>query len=296
MDDELETGQQQLTTEGQEQTQETDDAGTDADFDAGFAGTPTETPEKPKASTEETAQAQDATTAETTAQPAATPTGTPPAEQKYVQITEAEFNLLKVLPQRLDQAFGKIGGVERIMQTLQTQQSRQPSGQPLKLSEADFAELKEEFPDLAELQMKGLQRVLERVNIPGSDPQAIERVVNERTAAVRAELVDSRLDEIVDGNWRQEVKTQKFKDWISSQPQDVQALGESESLRDAATLMRKFKVFRDAPPPAPAQETKPATPNVKSRAIAAAVPPKGNQAVSRQPTAEDDFEAGFKSG
>lgn len=295
MENELEDGQQQLATEGQEQTQETDDAGTDVDFDAGFAGTPTETPEKPQISSEETAQAQDATTTENAAQPDATPTENPPAEPKYVQITEAEFNALKALPQRLDQAFGKIGGVERIMQTLQTQQNRQPSGQPLTLSEADFAELKEEFPDLAELHMKGMQRVLERFSIPGADPQAIEKVVSERTAAVRNELVDSRLDEIVDGNWRQEVNSQKFQDWINNQADDVKALAESDSLRDAAMLMRKFKVFRDTPPP-PAQETKPATPNVKSRVIAAAVPPKGNQAVSRQPTAEDDFEAGFKSG
>lgn len=295
MENELEAGQQELVDEGR-QEQQTQDEGMDADFDSGFAGTPTETPEKPAASSAEGAQAQESTAAtENQAQPGAQPTETP-AAPKYVQITETEFVALKALPQRLDQAFGKIGGVERIMQTLQTQQSRQPSGEPLKLSEADFAELKTEYPELADLHIKGMQRVLERINIPGADPQAIDKVVGERTAALRTELVDSRLDEIVDGDWRQEINTPKYKDWISSQPEDVQALGDSDSLRDAATLLRKFRSFRDTPPPATAQPTQAATSNVKSRAIAAAVPPRGNQAVSSRPTEDDEFDAGFRSG
>lgn len=333
MENELEDGQQVLVEEGQQEQQEQDE-GTDADFDAGFAGTPTETPEKPAASSDERAQAQEPTAAtENQAQTDAQPTETP-AAPKYVQITETEFNSLKALPQRLDQAFGKIGGVERIMQSLQTQQSRHPSGEPLKLSEADFAELKTEFPELADLHIKGMQRVLERISMPGADPQAIERVVGERTAAVRTEMIDSHLDAIfatsekpegsdwrkeVSGpqylrfmesqpGWRPEYANKEYRDslladpdselsiFIKANPTSAVALADSQSLRDAATLMRKFKTFRDTPPPTQAQPTQAAAPNVKSRAIAAAVPPKGNQAVTRQPTADDEFESGFKTG
>jgi hypothetical protein len=307
MENELEDGQQQLTEEvTNDETQTTDlEEGGDADFDAGFAGTPTVTPEKPEAGQEGEKPQDQATAAENTAQEGQQPTATPAAPE-YVQVTKdqleelmaraREVDNLKAVPQRIDQAFGKLGGIERIIQGLQKQQTDQPQGEPLKLSEADFAELKQQFPEVAELQLKGMQRVLERIRIPGADPQAIDKVVGERTAAVRTELVDSRLDEIVDGDWRQEVNKPEFTDWINKQAADVQALADSDSLRDAATLLRKFKTFRNTPAPAPAQPTQAAPPTVKSRAIAAAVPPRGNQAVSRQPTADDEFDAGFKSG
>lgn len=307
MENELEEGQQQLTEEVTNATTQTTDQeeGGDADFDAGFAGAPTVTPEKPAAGAQGEQPEGQSTTAEKPADEGQQPTETPAAPE-YVQLTKdqleslmaraQEVDNLKAVPQRIDQAFGKLGNVERILQSLQKQQTEQPQGQPLQLSEADFAELKQQFPEVAELHLKGMQRVLERIKIPGADPQAIEKVVSERTAAVRTELVDSRLDEIVDGDWRQEVNSQAFKDWLPKQPAEVQALADSDSLRDAATLMRKFKSFRDNPAPAPAQPAQAATPTVKSRVIAAAVPPRGNQAVSRQPTEADEFEAGFKSG
>lgn len=309
MENELEEGQQQLAEEvTNDETQTTDtEEGGDADFDAGFAGAPTVTPEKPAAGTEGEKPQAESTAAEPTAQTTEQQPTETPAAPKYVQLTEDQLNELqakarevdnlKAVPQRIDQAFGKLGGIERIIHDLRKQQTGQPQGQPLQLSEADFAELKQQFPEVAELHLKGMQRVLERIRIPGADPQAIEKVVSERTAAVRTELVDSRLDEIVDGDWRQEVNSQAFKDWLPKQPAEVQALADSDSLRDAAALMRKFKSFRDAPAPTPTpQHTPAATPTVKSRVIAAAVPPRGNQAVSRQPTEDDEFDAGFRSG
>lgn len=281
----------------------------DPDFDAGFAGTPTETP----GSTAEAQPSEDAA-----AQPEATPNGeetaapaaeAAPAETpEYVQITRAEFDdilrkasevetLKANLQQTADKVYGKIGGVERILKDLR----EQPAGQPLKLSEEDFAELKAEFPDLAALHIKGMQRMLDKLPLRAAavDPEAIEKVVQERTATVRTEVVDSRLDEIVDGDWREEVKKPEFDAWLEKQPDDIKALGESASLRDASRMLRLYKAHRDAPPPTP-QPTTPAAPAAsptRSRVLAAAVAPRGTVGKPAvNPSEDDEFDAGFRSG
>lgn len=270
------------------------DAG-DADFDAGFSGAPTETPGQAKTTEGAAAEGEkpaDGTAAEpaSNGQPAA-------AAPEYVQITADQFSELmakakevdnlKSTPQRIDQAFGKIGGIERILHDLKNQ----PTGQPVKISEEDFAELQSEFPELASLHAKGMQRVLDKIKVPGVDPAAIETMVGQQAAKVRTEVIDSHLDEIVDGDWRAEVKTQAFEEFIGKQKPEVQALQESSNLRDAAKLMRLFKAHRDAPPP-----QKPAAPSTKGRVIAAAVAPRGTTAAPMASSEDDDFNAGFKSG
>lgn len=279
----------------------------DADFDAGFAGTPTETPGS-------TAEAQPSEGAES--QPEAPPTGEEPAAPaaeaapaetpEYVQITRAQFddimrkssevdNLKANLQQTADKVYGKIGGVERILKDLR----EQPAGQPLKLSEEDFAELKAEFPDLAALHIKGMQRMLDKLPLRGAavDPGTIEKVVQESTATVRTDVINSRLDEIVDGNWEEEVKKPEFDEWLNKQPDDIKALADSASLRDASRMLRLYKAHRDAPVREPTPAPAPAASPTRSRVLAAAVAPKGTvgkPAVS--PSDDDEFNAGFRSG
>lgn len=212
---------------------------------------------------------------------------TPEAEApEFMQITKSQFEDLMnkasqvdTLRTMSDKAFGKIGGIERVL----TELKQQPQGQPVQLSEDDFAELKGEFPELAELQMKGMQRLLGKLRVPQVDTSAIEQMVGAQTSNTRAELVDTTLDAIVDGDWKEEVKTDKFAQWINGQSNDIKALGSSDSLRDAAKLMRLFKSHRDAPPP-----PSPVTQNSTSRRIAAAVAPKGTNAVTSQNLTEED--------
>jgi hypothetical protein len=288
--------------EGQDINDEHDD-GTDADFEAGLNGTPTVTP----GSTDEAVKKEDGDSQQSAA-PAGEQPAVPPAEQtpepEFVQITRTQFddilrkagevdNLKANLQQTADRVYGKIGGVERILKDLR----EQPAGQPLKLSEDDFAELKAEFPDLAALHMKGMQRMLEKLPLRAAavDPEAIEKVVQERTATVRTEVIDSRLDEIIDGDWREEVKKPEFDAWLSKQADDVKALGESSSLRDAAKMIRLYKAHRDAPPPQPTPAPAPAASPTRSRVLAAAVAPKGTVGKSpASPSDDDDFEAGLK--
>jgi len=212
---------------------------------------------------------------------------------EFMQITKSQFDDLMAKASQVDtlrsmsdKAFGKIGGIERVLSELK----QQPQGQPVQLSEDDFAELKGEFPELAELQMKGMQRLLGKLRVPQVDTSAIEQMVGAQTSNTRSELVDTTLDAIVDGDWKEEVKTDKFAQWINGQGDDVKALGSSDSLRDAAKLMRLFKAHKDAPPPAPTPASS------ANRRIAAAVSPKGTNAISSQNlTEEDAFNAYSKS-
>lgn len=299
------------------ETQEThtdDELGTDADFDAGFTGAPTETPGN-QAEAAEDKQLGDAAAGIPEEQPAGdgqpSTTETPAAETQapapeFVQVTREDFtklmqraeevdNLKSTVQQNADKVFGTIGGIQRILNDLKAQ----PSGQPLQLSEADFAELTAEYPELAALTTKGIQRVLEKLpaRTAAVDPAAIDKVVQERTATVRTEVIDSHLDAVVEGDWREEVKKPEYAAWIEKQPDEVQALGASESLRDAAKLMRLYKAHRDTPPAPPAQTQPAQQPSpTRSRVIAAAVAPKGAGVTPVRPSEDDDFESGFKSG
>lgn len=289
-----------------------DELGTDADFDAGFTGAPTETPGN-QAEAAEDKQLGDAAAGVTEDKPASdgqpASTETPAAQTQapapeFVQLTREDFtklmqraeevdNLKSTVQQNADKVFGTIGGIQRIVNDLKAT----PAGQPLKLSEADFAELTAEYPELAALTTKGIQRVLEKLPARAAavDPAAISKVVQDETATVRQEVIDSHLDAVVDGDWREEVRKPEYAAWIDKQPDAVKALGASDSLRDAAKLMRLYKAHRDAPPPATAPTTQQTSPT-RSRVFAAAVAPKGAGVTAVRPSEDDEFESGFKQG
>ena len=110
----------------------------DADFAAGFdddtTATPTETP---------AAQQDDTTQGEKTEQP--TEQTAEPAPE-YVQLTKAErdelFALREQAQKQFGTAFGKIGGIERRLQELN-------SGPQVEISQEDIDALKDDFPPLA---------------------------------------------------------------------------------------------------------------------------------------------------
>lgn len=268
----------------------------DDDFNAGFA------PEAPQPT--ETPAAAD----EATQQPEATAEASPPPppEPKYVQITEDDWQALQqraakvdeisaTFGKRLDQAFGKVGGIERVISEMQT---KTPEGEAVQVTDEDFADLKNEYPELAALHISGLNKVLSKLKgTGGANPEAIEKIVTERvtaaTAAIRTELVNATLDAVVDGEWLKEVNSPAFDDWIKTQPNDVKALAESDSLNDAKRMLRLYKQAKDTPPaplpPVPKNTT-------RARQIAAAVTPKGDGGHPPGPTEDDEFNAGFKSG
>lgn len=284
-------------TDAPEQTA-IDEAAADAEFNAGFAPeavpSPTATPDPadPGAGTDPAAQA-----------PAAAAPAEPP---KYRQVTEDEWTTLmgkataideiKAGQQsRDDKVFGHIGALKQTIDSLKTAAQ---TGQPVEILPEDFAELTEQFPELAEVQLKGLTKVLGRLR-PGAasvPKEEIETQIATRTAEVRSQLIDAQLDAVVDGDWRAEVKSPEFKTWLDAQPADVQTLQASDSLRDASKLMRLFKVAKSAPPAKAPPPAPPAPPSGRQRLLSAAANPRGTAAHASAPSDDDEFNAAFKQG
>lgn len=90
---------------------------------------------------------------------------------------------------------------------------------------------------------------------PAFDQAEFDRKVNERVSAeaakVREEALNAHLDAIVDGDWREAVKSDDFGKWMAAQPDAVKALGDSSSLTDASKMMRLYVKSKQ---PNPAQQ------------------------------------------
>lgn len=211
----------------------------------------------------------------------------PKPQPEYAQITKSELADLMAKAGQVDKAFGKIGGIERVLAQIQSA----PAGQSVDVTDDDFADLRAEYPELAQLLIKGQKTVFGKLKGAAPDSLAIDKVVNDKVAMTRKELIDSHLDAIVGGDWVKEVNSPAYATWIATQPADIKALGASDSLRDASTLMRTFSTFKAKPTPKP----EPAKPSARKQQLEAAISPKGTGAIPTggPRTEEEAFEAVF---
>jgi hypothetical protein len=206
---------------------------------------------------------------------------------------------------KFDKAFGQIGSLKQVVEKLRTET---PAGESVEISEADFKELADAYPEIGKLTAQGLNKVLGKFKgTGGADPEAVDKIVNERLAAARTEMAKELATQVTDATlngilprWREKVKSPEFGAWMKAQPPEVQALAESSDLGDAADMLRRYRraLEKPAPPPAPAAPAAQARGNVRQRQIAAAVPVKGDGAAAPAAahTEDDDFNAGFQAG
>mgnify|MGYP000904673107 CR=1 FL=1 len=260
----------------------------DADFASGLAGTVTETP-PPKTEAEDTKT--DEPTPETTPAP------------EIVNLTKDQFERLSAAADRLtelettvrkqfDTAFGGMGALKQMVQKLQTET---PAGQPIELSDDDFKELREEYPELADHTVAGLRKIFGRFKGTGTafDAEAFDKKVNERVSAAVSEARRETL-EVMFPDWEQEVRTESFGTWLNGQPDDVKALAASDKVTDAARMLRLYEKAKAAPKaPAATLSPTPAPNRAFARTTAAAVPPRGDGGHPPGPSEDDDFTAGL---
>jgi hypothetical protein len=161
--------------------------------------------------------------------------------------------------------------------------------------------MKGEFPELADATRKSLNKVLSKIKGTGGaavDAKALEAKSGEIHAAISSDITDVTLDVIVDGDWRAEVMTPRFDEWLKGQSEEVRNLAASPKLRDAARMLRLYKTHASAPAPAatPAPTPAPAAPaqpSMRSRQMAAAVTPKGDVSSAPPGRGKSPFEQGF---
>lgn len=258
----------------------------DAAFDAGFSDEPQTT--TPPVVTAEPEQPQE---------PAAEAQA-PAPEPEFVQLTKAEYEQFRAGLSSVDEikaqtqsqfnkAFGTIGGLKQAI-------DRMTQSGAVELSAEDFAELEEDYgADLATKLRTSLQKALGKGRpIVDAQPEPKQQQAEPETSrldAIQAQLIDSRLDEVVDGDWRKEVNTETFKQWMAKQSDDVKALGASESARDAAAMLRRYMKDKNQPPPAPPK------PSQRQRVLQAAVNPSSRAVPASAPMEDDPFDQGFKA-
>jgi len=277
--------------------------GTDEDFDAGFAdapAAPTETPEKQDGQ-EET--------------PVAAATAAAPAAPEFVQITKEELASLKAsaaaveelrttLTQNNDKAFGKIGGIERLIKELQ---NTTPAGEAVELSEEDMAEFAAEYPELATMQRTVFNKALSKIKLRGTgtgeafDPGQVDELVRKGLEPAlkgvddRVEyLVESRLLSREHPDWREVVDAGKpdsknpYRTWLAAQPAEYQKL--VNDTFDSSVISEALTKFKAA------EKAKATISQRQSRMEVAAAAPRGVGGHADTKTDDDDFDEGFRNG
>lgn len=275
----------------------------DAQFKDGFGDPEQSTPPAPAEGENKPAAA------------AAEPAVTPPAP-KYVQVTEDELKELKSgaatiaeIKATLDgKVFGRIGGLER---TLKELQASTPSGEAITLTVEDFEEMKEDFPQLAEMTVKGMNRLLGKLRgtakpaaetgAPAGEPVDIEKRLKDQLVVAEHNTAQNILS-LRHENWREvvglsddgkEVQT-PYRDWLAKQPVEYQtSVGNSWDPLVIAKSIDKFKAATATP-------AAPPTDDARNRRLRGAVPPKGSGGLPAggggAQTEEQGFNEGFTKG
>lgn len=272
------------------------------------SGAPTATP----GVTDETAQVEGQATTEEVAPE--------PEPAQYMQLTKEEWDQTleshAAIRRQLDKAFGHIGAFDQKLAKLLTET---PAGEPLKASAEDFSELKQEYPDLAELTLNGLNRLLGRFK--GTAPD-IDQIMEKMQPGIRQQIDQARelaMDtlEVAHPDWQKDVATPEFGKWIKSQrgwhdslenndqrdaqlqdpesglrkwmaanPDEPVTLFLSPRVSDASRMLRLYKAAKPAP-------RAPVPP--KARHLTAAVVPRGDGAATKPTrTAHDYFQEGLR--
>lgn len=260
----------------------------DAAFAAGFDGTdlPTETP----AQTENT---------DTPAQPEE-------SAPKLKQITEDEFAQLQAAASQVESlkatvekqfgtAFGKMGGIERVLSQIQ---SATPAGQVPQASEADFAELNADYGDVTAPMIAGLNRVLSKMRGTAANDDALnERIEKARQEAIEeaqrqreADCVEAVSEEHED--WQQVLADPKWKEYLQTLPEERQQ--RVKSSWNPVVISRAISGFKEYTKPAPKADPKPEQKSSRQAVLEASVNPRGTP-VSKGSSAIDEFMAGFNS-
>jgi len=226
-----------------------------------------------------------------------------PAQVEYVQLTKTEYEELRARTALIEDlkstqersfgtAFGKIGGIERTIQQLQ-------SGNRVEIDQEDIDALREDFPPLA----AALEKIRSLRGLPGSgvEPDQIEAMVNDSLAKAgqqregRFERRELRRLARAHPDYQQIDQDSAFSEWVAKQPAEFREdLAEASSIYDSDVVidaMTKFKQSRRAAPDNTG--TDPASAR-RSRKEAAVTPRGSGTPAASDPN--DDFDSGYLTG
>ena len=267
-----------------------------AAFNEGFSDTVTPPTEKP-APTEEEKPAEEAPVEEVPA-------------PKIKTITEEEFNQLQesaaqvasmkaTLEKQFGTAFGKIGGIERVIQQIQ---ASTPTGQVPEISEADLEELGEYGSDMPAAMVKGLNRALSKMKGtgPAIDENRIQSLVEERLAPELTKLeqkLETKAVARAHPDYKEVFADAGFAEWRNALPEDRRA--ELDTSWDSDVITKAISEYKESKKPKETPKAEPkaeAKTNSRKEVLEASVAPRGAPAaVKGKKTEEEEFMEGFNS-
>lgn len=279
-----------------------EDAQALADFESGYSmskdPTPTPGPTESETLEGEQANAPAPAPAPAPAAEAPAPAPAPAAEPDYARITAAQWEEIVGKTNSINSVSGTLGALKQTVERLRKETA---AGEPVALTEEDVADLSAEYPELAGPTLKVLQKVIGKVRGTAASSEAIEKAVSERMAATQSQLVDSRLDEIVDGDWKAEFNSPAYQAWRKTLSPEIEALHASHDVRDASRVLRMWVKQKTqatapapAPTPAPSPAPAPAAPSARQRLLQTSVNPRGRGGAPLSKSADDEFNEGYR--
>lgn len=231
------------------------------------------------------------------------------------------------LKQGLDSLAGRVGGINRVLQQIQSIGRDAPQGSAAATAAAkfnklvlkelsEFKTLESEYPDLAQHVAPVLERIVEATASAAARSESPNDILMAELQRLQERDLKREQRDLnrAHPNWQQEIgATRTAKDAPIEYGPEFNAFIESkggaefkaqfESAMDAdfvAETLTEFKAFRgSAPTSAPASAPAPAAaPRSKQQRLAAAATPSGMPApvnATTQPSEDDDLEAGFRS-
>lgn len=226
----------------------------------------------------------------------------PPVVEEQVQnliagLTEAQIKDLFIkagevdgLKDRIEKLYGKHGEVNRTLQQLQSREQ----GEAVEITAEDVADIAAEYPELADLQLKALQKIAGKLRTGGATQQPqvdIEALRNEIRSEVVSESdrkLEERLIRLKHRDFTETVQSQDFTLWMQNnlKPEEQQQLVSSTDADYIIDQLDAFKSWRDQS----AKQNK-----QKQNRLEAAITPKGNTNGPSTINDDDAFASGFNS-
>lgn len=236
-------------------------------------------------------------------------------DDEVVQVTRRDLNRLmaaadkaETIDVQMSKVFGTIGNVKNELMNRLTASAA--AGGAIEISDDDFAELQEDFPELAKHTKAAFERILKRGGLRGTgDPATAQINTDEIVSRADALRREDGLKELsfLRPDWRQIVgftaegqadPDSEYRKWLAAQPAEYQeTVRNTNSARITDRSIEEFLEHKAA-------KTRPTTsspaPNtdVRRARINGAVQPTGTgtRPAPTRPTPEDEFRQGFASG
>lgn len=231
------------------------------------------------------------------------------AAPKYVQLTQEQFDSLQsaatkttAIEAQLSKVFGTVGDMQQIVKKLQ---AGTPVGQTIEIPKDAFAELEQDFPELATKLRNGLEKTIKSVRGTGTGTEeapgaALKELAQKAYLAGEVEALEDahptwrEIVGAVDGYDKHDPKN-PFRAWLAKQ--DTAYQHRVNNTNSARVIARAIDRFQAATKPVPKAQIP--APKVAARTdrIRAAIQPRGD---GGQPNpskhADDDFHEGFRTG